>query len=146
VLVIDVNIVLAAHRGDHPDHRWVRRWFDEVVTGDDQFGVPDLVWGSFLRLTTNRRVFDVPTPLGAAFDFIEATRAQRQHQPVGPGPRHLEILRRLCEEADASGDLIPDAILGAVATENGATVASLDRDFARFPSIRHIRPSEESEV
>ena len=108
--------------------------------------MPDLVWGSFLRLTANPRVFEVPTPLGAAFDFIDATRAQRQHQPVGPGPRHLEILRRLCEEAGATGDLVPGAILGAVAVENGATVASLDRDFARFPSIRHVRPSEDPEV
>jgi predicted nucleic acid-binding protein len=42
---------------------------------------------------------------------------------------------------DASGDLVPDAVLGAVAVEHGAGVATLDRDFARFSSVSHRRPT-----
>ena len=56
---------------------------------------------------------------------------------------HLTILRRLCREADASGDLVPDAVLGAIVVEHGGTVATLDRDFARFTSVRHLRPGAE---
>lgn len=140
MLVLDVNVVLAAHRGDHPHHDPVRKWFDAMTAGDEDFGVPDLVWGSFLRVTTNRRIFEVPTPRVDAFAFIDATRAQIRHLPVGPGPRHLALLRELCEEGDATGDLVPDAVLGAIAAEHGATIASLDRDFARFPSVPHLRP------
>ncbi len=140
MLVLDVNVVLAAHRGDHPRHDVVRRWFDALVATDGDFGVPDTVWASFLRLATNRRIFVVPTPLGEAFAFIAATIAQGRHLPVHPGPRHLTLVRRLCEEADATGDLVPDAVLGAIALEHGATVATLDRDFSRFSSVRHLRP------
>jgi len=64
-------------------------------------------------------------------------RAQPHHLLTSPGPRHLALLSRLCAEADATGDLIPDAVLGAIALENGCEVATLDRDFARFGSVRH---------
>lgn len=141
MLLLDVNVVLAAQRGDHPQHGTVRPWFDELLSGDETFGVPVLAWASFLRLTTNRRIFPLPTPIAEAFAFLEATVAQPHHLLVGPGPRHLQLLRRLCEEADAVGDLVPDAVLAALALENGCEIATLDRDFARFPSVRHVRPA-----
>jgi uncharacterized protein len=47
-------------------------------------------------------------------------------------------LRELCDEADVLGDLVPDAALAAIATEYACEVATMDRDFARFRSIRHV--------
>ena len=143
MFVLDVNVVLAAHRGDHPDHGTVRHWFDQLLVSDEPFTVPNLVWASFLRLATNRRIFEIPSPRAEAFDFIEATCAQPHHLLTGPGPRHVTLLRELCDEADASGDLIPDAVLAAVAAEHHCDVVTLDRDFARFTSVRHIRPRVE---
>ncbi|CNW47745.1 Conserved protein of uncharacterised function with PIN domain [Mycobacterium tuberculosis] len=140
MFLIDVNVLLAAHRGDHPNHRTVRPWFDRLLAADDPFTVQNLVWASFLRLTTNRRIFEIPSPRADAFAFVEAVNAQPHHLPTSPGPRHLVLLRKLCDEADASGDLIPDAVLGAIAVEHHCAVVSLDRDFARFASVRHIRP------
>jgi toxin-antitoxin system PIN domain toxin len=140
MLLLDVNVVLAAHRNDHPDHAPVRGWFDRMLSGDERFTVPALVWGSFLRLATNRRIFEVPTPRPDAFAFIDATRGQPLHLSVAPGPRHLTLLRRLCDEGDASGDLIADAVIAAVAAEHSCEIVTLDRDFGRFPSVRHRRP------
>jgi uncharacterized protein len=84
----------------------------------------------------------VPTPLDDAFSFIEAVRSQPNHLGVDPGPRHLTLLRRGCDGADATGDLVPDAVLAALALEHGCTVATLDRDFTRFTDVRHVRPGE----
>lgn len=98
------------------------------------------VWGSFLRLATNRRIFPVPSPRDAAFGFIDATVAQPNHLDVGPGPRHLALIRSLSEEADTTGDLVPDAVIAAIAAEHAAEVVTLDPDFARFTSVRHRRP------
>jgi len=142
VVVLDVNVVLAAHRCDHPHHGAVRPWLENVILSDEDFGVPTTVWASFLRLATNRPVFPIPTPLAEAFDFVDALSAQPRHLPAEPGPRHLGLIRNLCEEADATGDLVPDAVIGAIAVEHGAVVATLDRDFARFSSIRHLRPGD----
>ena len=142
MLLLDTNVVLAAHRADHPHHEPVRTWLEHMLGGDERFTVTALVWASFLRLSTNRRIFEVPTPRDDAFAFIGALRAQPLHLPVAPGPRHLTLLRRLCEEADALGDLIPDAVTAAVAAEHSCEIVTLDRDFARFSSVRHRRPGE----
>lgn len=141
MLIVDVNVMLAAHRGDHPDHLLVRDWFETMITGAERFAVPAFVWASFLRLATNRRVFPVPTPIADAFAFIDAVRSQPTYLTADPGPNHLGLLRRMCDEAAASGDLVPDAVLAAVAIEYGAEIVTFDRDFARFPSVRHRRPS-----
>jgi toxin-antitoxin system PIN domain toxin len=134
VFLLDVNVVVAAFRGDHPLHGVARPWFDDVVTGDEPFAVPPAVWASFLRLVTNRRVFPLPTPRAEAFAFLDAVTGQPNHLLIGPGPRHLTVLRQACDEAEASGDLVPDAVL---ATEHGATIATFDRDFARFGGVGH---------
>jgi len=33
-----------------------------MLAGDERFAVRALVWGAFLRVATNRRVFEIPTP------------------------------------------------------------------------------------
>jgi toxin-antitoxin system PIN domain toxin len=88
-------------------------------------------------LAAHRRIFAIPTPRQDAFAFVDAVCAQPHHLLTSPGPRHLALLDRLSAEADAAGDLIPDAVLGAIALEHGCEVATLDRDFARFGSVRH---------
>ena len=61
------------------------------------------------------------------------------HSRVATNRRVFEI-PSLCDEADASSDLISDAVIAAVAVEHGGQVISLDHDFARFSSVRHTRP------
>lgn len=140
MLLLDVNVVLAAQRVDHAHRAQVRPWFDRLLAGDEPFGVPSMVWASYLRLTTHRRVFRTPTPREQAFAFMEATVSQPHHLAVEPGARHLPLLRAACDEGDATGDLVPDAVLVALALEHACTIATLDRDFARFPSVRTVRP------
>jgi toxin-antitoxin system PIN domain toxin len=139
VLVLDVNVVLAAFRDDHVHHPLVRPWFDDVLAAVP-FSVPAGVWASFLRLTTSRRAFPVPTPLGEAFGFVDAVIANPRHLRLEPGPQHMAMLRRVCEEGNATGELVPDAVIAAIALEHGCAVASLDRDFARFSSIEWVLP------
>lgn len=140
MILLDVNIVLAAHRGDHPHHATVRPWFDELVAGDEPFTVPDSVWASFVRIATNRRIFIVPTPPDKALEFLMATRSQPHHVAVVPGERHLELFQELCIRDDATGDLAADAYLAAIAIEQGSELVSLDRDFSRFTGLRWRRP------
>jgi hypothetical protein len=140
VLLLDANIVLAAHRADHPQHAPIRAWFEDMLRGQERFGVPDSVWTTFLRVATNRRIFEVPTPRADAFTFIESICAQPLFLALTSGPRHLALLRELCDEGDAMGDLVPDAVIAALAAEHSCTIVSLDRDFARFDSVAHVRP------
>lgn len=140
MMLLDVNIVLAAHRADHPDHAAVRPWFDKLTSGDEPFGVPDVVWASFVRIATNRRIFTVPSGLDDAFNFLRAVRLQPNHVLLTPGQDHLATFEDLSREYDALGDLAPDAYLAAIAMESGAELVSLDRDFARFRKLRWRLP------
>lgn len=110
-----------------------------MLSGSEPFAVPAFIWASFLRLATNPRIFQVPTPRAEAFAFVEATNAQPLHLPIAPGSRHIELLKRICDDADATGNLVPHAVIAAVALEHGCEVVTLDRDFARFALVRHHR-------
>lgn len=138
--LLDVNVVLAASRDDHPHFPVARPWLDQLLEGDERFAVPDTVWVAFVRLTTNRRIFGVPASLDDAFGYLRALRAQPNHVALQPVDRHLEFFERQCREAEAVGDLAPDAELAALAVEHGAELVSFDRDFARFAGLRWVRP------
>lgn len=140
MIVIDVNVLLAAHRRDHPRHEVALPWFDRLTRSDERFTVPDFLWSSFLRISSNRRIFTVPTPLADAFTFVRAVRSQPNHLPIVPSPSHLGTLEELCTSSDAAGDLVVDAYLAAITIELGATLVSFDRDFARFERLRWTLP------
>lgn len=43
-------------------------------------------------------------------------------------------------DSGATANLIPDALLGALAIEHGLEVATVDADFARFAGVRWTNP------
>jgi toxin-antitoxin system PIN domain toxin len=141
--LLDVNVVLAAHRDDHPDFDIARTWLDQTIATSMPFTIVDLVAGAFLRIATNRRIFSIPTPIDEAFAYLKALRAQPTHVMLAPGPGHIALLEQLCASAEASGDLIPDAQLAAIALEYACELVSFDRDFARFSELNWTRPSPE---
>lgn len=85
-------------------------------------------------------MFDPPAPIEQALAFADALRDQPTAVLLGPGPRHWGIFERLCLEAGAKGNLVPDAYLAALAIESGAELITTDRDFARFPGLRWRHP------
>jgi toxin-antitoxin system PIN domain toxin len=140
VKVLDVNVVLAAHRDDHPHFGPARTWLDGLLGTGERFAVIDMVAGAFVRLATNRRIFVTPSSVDDAFAYVRALRDQPGHVRIAPGSRHLDLFESLCRSADATGDLAPDAQLAAIAVEHGGEVISFDRDFSRFTDLRWSRP------
>ncbi|PKB79957.1 MAG: VapC toxin family PIN domain ribonuclease [SAR202 cluster bacterium Io17-Chloro-G9] len=138
--LIDVNVLVHVHREDAPDHSAYFQWFNDLAQSDQAFAVPDLVFSGFLRVVTHRRVFDPPSPLASALAFANDLRSHTNCVSIAPGPRHWDIFIRLCREADARGNLIPDAYLAALAIESGSDLVTADRDFSRFPELRVIYP------
>ncbi len=140
MLIPDVNVLVGAFREDAPGHAALREWLDAALRGDAVVGVLDAVLCGFLRIVTHPRIFDPPTPLDAALDFGNRLRGHDRVVVLEPGPRHWSVFARLCREADARGNLVPDAYLAALALERGAELVTLDRDFARFPGLRWRDP------
>lgn len=94
----------------------------------------------FLRVVTHPRVFQRPSGIEAALGFATALGEAPGATHVSPGPGHWEIFRELCRETKATGNLVPDAFLAAVAIEWGCELRSADRDFRRFPRLRFRHP------
>lgn len=140
MLLLDVNVLVYAHRADAGDHDRYRRWLEGVLNGQEAYGISDLVLSGFLRVVTHPRVFTVPTPLADALQFAEQVRGQAHAVVVTPGPRHWAIFTRLCKEGLAKGNYIPDAYLAALALESGSEWITTDRGFARWPGLRWRHP------
>lgn len=136
----DVSILVCAFRAASPDHAAHRAWLDAVVRSDEAYAVSDYVLAAFLRIVTHPRVFHPPTPLEAALAFAHAFRERPNAIPLAPGARHWNIFTRLCTEAEARGNLVPDAWLAALAIEYGCEFVTTDRDYARFPGLRWRHP------
>ena len=140
MVLVDVNILLHAFRQDAPRHRELCPWLQELIDSESSFGLSDLVLSGFLRIVTHPRMFDPPTPLLKALEFADAIRSQPNCISISPGGRHWSIFSRLCRDADARGNLIPDAYLAALAIESGSELATTDRDFSRFSGLRWRSP------
>jgi toxin-antitoxin system PIN domain toxin len=140
VTIPDVNLLLYACEADAPQHSAAVSWMEQLFAGSDVIGLPWITLWAFVRLSTNPRVWPIPMPPAMAFQHIRNWLAQPGVVIVHPGPRHAELLERLVTEARASGPLVSDAVIAALAIENGAVLASTDRDFSRFTDLRWVNP------
>lgn len=59
---------------------------------------------------------------------------------VRAGARHWSIFSQIVGEHRLRGDDVPDAYYAAIALEQGATVVTADRGFARF-GVRTLDPT-----
>lgn len=141
-MLFDVNVLVYAHREDAPRHDDYRRWLEDVLRSPEAYGLSDLVLSGFLRVVTHPRIFDPPSSLEAALQFVSEVRDRPNRISVAPGPRHWQIFRQLCQHQRARGNLVPDAYLAALAIESGSEWITTDRDFARFSELRWRHPLE----
>ncbi|HLC21981.1 MAG TPA: type II toxin-antitoxin system VapC family toxin [Candidatus Methylomirabilis sp.] len=140
MILIDVSVLVYAYRQDAPRHGAFHDWLEDVVNGDEAFGLSDLVLSGLLRVVTHPRVFSPPSPIDHALGFVDALRERANCVHVAPGPRHWEIFTGLCRTASVKGNLVPDAYFAALAIESGSEWITTDRDYSRFPGLRWKHP------
>jgi hypothetical protein len=141
VILCDVNVLVYAHREDAVNHERYATWLDEALDSEQAYGVSELVLSGFVRIVTNRRMVGAPpATIGEALAFANELREQPNAVLLSPGPRHWGIFERLCRDAGATGNLVPDTHLAALAIEHGAELITTDRDFARFDGLRWRHP------
>ena len=141
MILLDVNVLVDAFRGDQPRHSAIRSWLDGVIEGDAAFGIPEHVLSGFLRIVTHPHVFKEPDDTEDALSFAERLRELPHAIEVRPGDRHWSVFTRLCRVTRAVGNTVPDAYLAAMAIECGSEMITGDRGFARFPGLRWHDPA-----
>lgn len=140
MILTDVNILVYAFREDAEDHDRYREWLEDVINGDETYGVSDHVLSGFIRVTTNPRTHKSPSTTASAMAFADTLRDQPHASLISPGDRHWDIFRRLCLDGGAKGNLVPDAYFAALAIESGSEWITTDREYARFPGLRWRTP------
>ena len=141
MLLPDVNVLVYAHIEDStPEHEEYAAWLTRLATGAEPFALSVLVLAGFVRVATNRRIFDPSSTTETAFDFVASLIERPTARVVGPGPNHMAIFEQLCRESRAADKLVADAQHAAIAIENGCTLVTTDSDFNRFPSLRWQHP------
>ena len=138
--LLDVNILVHAHREDSERHREMKEWLETALDQPEGVAVSELVLSGCLRVITHPKVFRQPTPLAVALDFVDSFRNLASVRIIAAGEDHWEIFTGLCRKAEARGNLVPDAYHAALAMETGCEWVTLDRGFARFPGLRVVHP------
>ena len=140
MILIDANLLLYAYHPRAEQHEKSRAWLEAVLSGPDLVRFAWLTLWAFLMIATSSRVFDRPLSPSEAEGAISSWLAQPAAGIIEPGERHWEILCGLVRDGQATGSLVMDAVLAAIAIEHGATVCTTDRDFLRFPGLRWTNP------
>ena len=130
----DVNVLVAASRDDHPNFVVARRWLDQAIIECGVGGSIELlpmVIAGFLRLTTNRKVFATPTPIGDAIAIVDALVAMPGVEIAELG-REWPTLRQLCSHHNLAANDITDAWIAAAVRTLGSHLVTFDRGFTRL--------------
>lgn len=138
--ILDANILIYAYNEDAPEQRQISTWLAELFVGQEQIGLAWLTLWAFIRISTHPRLTATPLPAAQAFRIVRTLLEEPGVTVIEPGPRYAEIFEHLVVNYRISGPIMTDAALAALAIEHGATLASTDRDFSRFPNLRWINP------
>ena len=142
--IVDANLLLYAYNADAPRHPAASAWLTELIRSGETVALPWITLWAFIRISSNSRIYANPRPAQETFAIIRELLEQPEVFVMEPGPRHAGILENLVAKHGITGALVTDAVFAAMAIENGATLASTDQNFRRFPGLRWIDPLGES--
>ena len=141
MIALDTNILVHAHRRGTAHHEPALALLAALGQGPAPYA---LFWPSlyeFLRVVTHHRVFDPPSTTLEAIEAIGDLLAPPVVRVLSETDRHPSVLDRVLGASRATGNLIHDAHLVALALEHGVReILTLDGDFARFPQVPSRNP------
>ncbi|HEX2139329.1 MAG TPA: type II toxin-antitoxin system VapC family toxin [Woeseiaceae bacterium] len=140
MILPDVNLLVYAIDETSTFHRQSRDWWQALLSSAEPVALcyPSIM--GFVRLTTNRRVFEFPLTVDAALAQVQSWLDQPNTSLVVPSARHWPLLKKLLASGGVGANLTTDAHLAALAIEHGCTLYSNDRDFERFAGLRWENP------
>ncbi len=140
MILPDVNVMIYAFRSDSAKHLEYRTWLSDVVNGAGAFAVAPQVLSTVVRICTHPRVFKQPSNLQEALAFCSAILECPNATLIVPQERHWSIFQALCITSKATGNLVADAWLAALAIESGCEWITTDGDFGRFNGLTWRAP------
>jgi toxin-antitoxin system PIN domain toxin len=140
VTLLDANILLYAYDRSSAAHLRVQEWLETLLSGKESVGLPWVTVWAFVRISTNPRLNEHPLRAEEALEIVGELRQHPLVVMVNPGRRHEEMLLEQMLKAQVRGRETTDAVLAALAIENGARLASTDVGFRRFTGLNWFNP------
>ena len=141
MIIVDANVLLYAYHPRAESHDRCRTWIEQAFSGEEPVAIAWVTILAFVRISTNPRVFEQPLLAREALAAVSSWLARPSVSVVEAGEACWEIFRQVVVDAQITGPLVMDAFLAALALENGATLATTDRDFSRFAGLKLVNPA-----
>ena len=138
--IVDTSVLLPAVNPSLPHHTAARAALEAAINGQRPVGLTWVVVNAFLRLTTKPGLFERPLTIDEAWELVDSWREHANVRVVQETEEHARLWSELLRGTGAGGDLTTDAWIAAIALGHGASVLTLDSDFARFPGLRWENP------
>jgi toxin-antitoxin system PIN domain toxin len=138
--LIDANVLIYVVNDDALEHKRVLTWWELAIQREEPLGLPWIVLLSFVRISTHPHIFPHPLTLQEASAKLDTWLALPNIKAVAETEDHWRILKQLLSQISASGNLVNDAHLAALAIAWGATIVSCDQDFHLFRQVRWENP------
>jgi uncharacterized protein len=132
----DLNLLLAASRIDHAQHRPALRWLEQAIaqcaTGGSIELLP-MVTAGVLRLATNPKVFASPTLIKNVVAFVDPLLAIPGIEMAELGREWPTLCQLTCDD-ELGVNAISDAWIAAAVRTLGTRLITFDKRFRRFLS------------
>ena len=140
MMLMDVNVLVYAHREDVKEHLSYRDWLGSVINSNAAYGYSELVLSGFIRVVTHPKVFEKPSSPEVAIAFAQQIRSAGQAVCLAPGRNHWDLFLQCVQSISAQGNDIPDAYHAALALEWDCDWVTADKGFRRFKGLRVRHP------
>lgn len=132
MIILDINVLINAVVEDARLNLDARIWLERTANTSEVLGLPWVSVLGFVRIATNPRILPHPLSTEDALGVMERMLSEPNFVVTEPTSRHFDVLSGLLRRSGTAGNLTTDAHIAALAIEHGASVASFDRDIARF--------------
>lgn len=140
MILMDVSVLVYAHREDVRDHYAYREWVESVINSNRAFGYSELVLSNVIRVVTHPKVFEQPSSMDLAIAFTEQIRSAPNAVGLSPGNNHWELFLQCLGQISAKGNDVAGAYHAALALEWDCDWMTTDKGFRRFKGLRVRHP------
>lgn len=138
--IVDTSVLLPAVSPSLAQHQAAKAALEGAINDDRPVGLVWVVVNAFIRLTTKPGLFEHPLSVTEAWSLVDGWLAHPNVRVVQETEEHARLWSDLLVSVGTGGDLTTDAWIAAIALAHGASVLTLDSDFARFPNVRWESP------
>lgn len=139
--LLDSNILLYAKMDAMPEHEVVARWLEGAVSDQNNtVNICETSVLSFLRIATNRKVFNPTLPGSEAEKFIDSLFNCTNVNLLRTSSAHFREVIRVMDRSRSYGNMAMDAHLAVLAMSIGATLVTRDSDFKKIPYLKTFNP------